>query len=71
MKERSIEEAVEASNKARSDALKEILPITDNYFRAKGLFGAPQSDSEAAIMMKYEDAFNSLQKVIEVGNLSR
>jgi hypothetical protein len=35
MKERSIEEAVDASNKAKTDALKEVLPITDNYFRAK------------------------------------
>jgi len=66
MKERSIEESVEASNKARSDALKDILPITDNYYRARGLFGEAQSDSETAILEKYEEAFNSLQKVIEV-----
>lgn len=37
IKERSIEEAVEISNKAKSDALKEVLPITDNYKRAKGI----------------------------------
>jgi len=38
MKERSIEEALEISNKAKSDALKEVLPITDNYYRAKTVF---------------------------------
>ena len=38
MKERAIEEALEISNKAKSDALKEVLPITDNYYRAKTVF---------------------------------
>ena len=33
IKERAVEEAAEASYKAKADALKEVLPITDNYFR--------------------------------------
>ena len=31
MKERSYEEATEISNKAKIDALKQILPIADGY----------------------------------------
>ena len=66
MRERSIEEAVEISNKAKTDALKEILPITDNYFRAKKLFEPLQTDSEKSISEEYDSIFISFQKVIEV-----
>eukprot|EP01031_Cornospumella_fuschlensis_P032148 gene32148-38887_t len=50
MKERSYEESVEVSNKAKMDALKEVLPITDNYYRAKQLFSTISSDKEAKII---------------------
>ena len=66
MKERAIEESLEASNKAKSDALKEILPITDNYFRAKGLFEPTQTDNEIKILELYEKSFAAFQKVIGV-----
>lgn len=66
MKERSIEEAVEVSNKAKTDALKEILPITDNYFRAKKVFEPLQTENEKAISAAYDQIFASFQKVIEV-----
>jgi len=55
MKERAIEEATDASNKAKTDALKEVLPITDNYFRAKPLFEPLQTDSERAIYATYDE----------------
>ena len=35
MKERAFEEATDISNKAKLDAIKEVLPVTDNYYRAK------------------------------------
>ena len=65
MKERSIEEAVDVANKAKSDALKDILPITDNYFRAKGLFEPLETDNEKAIAATYDKLFDLFQSVIE------
>ena len=38
IKERSYEEAKQASNEANAKALTEVLPITDNYNRARPLF---------------------------------
>ena len=70
MKERSIEEAVEASNAAKISALKEVLPITDNYFRAKSLFEPLQSDTEKKILDVYDEIFSSFQKVIEVTRIN-
>ncbi len=65
MKERSYEEAREAANKAKIDALKEVLPITDNYFRARQLFQPAQNESEDRILGMYDDIFKSFSKVIE------
>ena len=65
MKERSIEEAVEISNKAKSDALKEVLPITDNYYRAKTLFEPLVTDGDKTVMAAYDNIFAEFMKVIE------
>lgn len=65
MKERSYEEAVEASNKAKTDALQEILPITDNFMRAKQVFNDLDSESEKEILAYYERAFAKLSVIIE------
>eukprot|EP01031_Cornospumella_fuschlensis_P025908 gene25908-31287_t len=65
MKERSYEESVEVSNKAKMDALKEVLPITDNYHRAKQLFSTISSDKEAKIIQRYTEIFEAFTKVIE------
>lgn len=65
MKERAWEEASEIDNKAKIDALKEVLPITDNYARAKSLFVPSQSDKEGAILAAYDDVFRSFTAVIE------
>jgi molecular chaperone GrpE len=64
IKERSYEETAEISSKAKIDALKEVLPITDNFFRAKNLFLPLQTDNEKLIMDKYEEIFDSFSKVI-------
>ncbi len=65
MKERSIEEAVEISNKAKSDALKEVLPITDNYYRAKTLFEPLVTEGDKTVMAAYDNIFAEFMKVIE------
>ena len=65
MKERSYEEAVEATNKAKIDALKEILPITDNFDRARQVFEPLESDSEKEILGYYDVACGKLTAIIE------
>lgn len=65
MKERSWEEASEIDASAKVSALKEVLPITDNYNRAKSLFVPPQSDKESAILEAYDNVFKSFTAVIE------
>lgn len=72
IKERSYEEAVEVSNKAKTDALKEVLPVTDNFLRAKSLFQPINSDSnEGVIQGTYDDIFASFTKVIEDFGVTR
>eukprot|EP01038_Epipyxis_sp_PR26KG_P014010 gene14010-18790_t len=71
MKERAFEESTEISNKAKIDALKEVLPITDNYYRAKKLFDPPQTGSEQKLLSVYDDIFASFSKVIEGFGVTR
>jgi molecular chaperone GrpE len=65
IKERSVEEAVEISNKAKIDALKEVLPITDNYYRAKSVYEPITAEGELKIMATYDEIFVDFMKVIE------
>lgn len=65
MKERSYEEAHTETKEAKAKALVDVLPITDNFFRAKPLFEPQETDNEKAIMAAYEDVFEKFQKVIE------
>ena len=65
IKERSIEEAVEISNKAKIDALKDVLPITDNYYRAKSVYDPVTTDGERKVMATYDEVFMDFMKVIE------
>lgn len=71
MKERSYEETRDLANKAKIDALKEVLPITDNYFRAKQLFVPIQTDSEQIIQGIYDEIFTSFSAVIEGFGVTR
>ena len=72
IKERSYEETLEVSNKAKVDALKEVLPITDNYFRAKKVFEPINNDSgEGTIYDTYDKIFASFTKVIEEFGVTR
>ncbi len=64
IKERSHEEFEEASNTAKVDALKEVLPIADIFNRAKPVYQPLQTDNELLIQQTYEEAFTSLQEVI-------
>lgn len=71
MKERAVEEAVDATNAARASALKEILPISDNYARAKSLYDPLSNEKEQKIIEIYDGIFTSFQKVIEDFGLQR
>lgn len=64
MKERSYEEAQAQTLEAKSKALSDVLPITDNFFRAKPLFEPQETDNEKAIMAAYEGVFEEFQKVL-------
>ena len=65
IKERSVEEAVEISNKAKIDALKDVLPIADNYYRAKTVYEPLSLEGEKNIMAVYDEVFVDFMKVIE------
>ena len=71
MKERSFEEATEISNQAKVGALKEVLPITDNYFRAKSVFEPLTTDGEKIVAKTYDDVFSAFSKVIEDFGVTR
>jgi len=71
MKERAIEESMEIVSKAKVDALKEVLPINDNYYRAKGLYQNTEIENEREINRVYEDIFLSFGKVIEEFGVTR
>ena len=71
MKERSFEEATEIANQAKVGALKEVLPITDNYFRAKSVFEPLQTDGENFVAQTYDDVFTAFSKVIEDFGVTR
>ena len=71
MKERSFEEATEISNQAKVGALKEVLPITDNYFRAKSVFEPLTTDDEKFVAKTYDDVFSAFNKVIEDFGVTR
>lgn len=65
MKERSYEEAIDMSKQAKVAALKDILPITDNFYRAKSIYDPLQNENEEKIYGVYNDIFESVLKVIE------
>lgn len=71
IKERSYEEAAAISSAAKLAALKEVLPITDNYFRAKKVFEPLQSDGERLVLQTYDEIFSSFSKVIEDFGVTR
>jgi molecular chaperone GrpE len=65
MKERSYEESTTISNKAKVDAVKEILPLGDNYQRARKVFQPLNSVEESQIAEEYDRLFESFNKVLE------
>lgn len=65
IKERAIEESRELTIKAKVDAVKEILPITDNYLRAKQVFQPLQSENEKVILDSYDTIFGKLEEILE------
>lgn len=71
IKERSYEEAAAISSAAKIAALKEVLPITDNYFRAKKVFEPLQSDGERLVLQTYDEIFSAFSKVIEDFGVTR
>ena len=64
MKERSYEEAQTETKDAKAKALIDVLPITDNFFRAKPLFEPQETKNEKAIMDAYDEVFEMFQSVL-------
>jgi molecular chaperone GrpE len=71
MRERSIEDSTDLINSARASALKEILPMTDNYARAKSLYNPQQTETETKILAAYDEVFTNFGKVIAGFGLER
>ena len=71
MKERAIEESSEALAKAKVDAVKEVLPVADNYGRAKSLFDPIETDTEKAILETYDSVFETFQNVLNSFGLEK
>ena len=71
IKERSYEESRELSKKAKADAIKEILPISDNFLRAKQIFEPLETQNEKDIISSYEGIFTSLGGIIEEFGVKR
>ena len=71
MKERSIEEATNEANAARANALKEILPMADNYARAKAIYQPTSSEKQDQILDVYDEVFAKFASVIEGFGLER
>ena len=65
MKERAIEESSEAVLKAKTDAVKEILSLSDNYARAKNVFEPIESEGEENILALYDEINTTFQSVLE------
>jgi molecular chaperone GrpE len=71
MKERAIEEATDLISSDKANALKEILPMADNYGRAKGLFNPLTTETERNILAAYDSVFSDFARVIEEFGLER
>jgi molecular chaperone GrpE len=65
MKERSYEEAAAAVYKARVDAIREILPVGDNYMRAKKVFEPLVTQEEQEIAGAYDKLFTKFNEALE------
>jgi molecular chaperone GrpE len=65
MKERSYEEAAAAVYKARVDAIREILPVGDNYTRAKKVFEPLVTQEEQEIADAYDKLFTKFNEALE------
>lgn len=64
IKERAGEESREAFKNAKVDAIKAVLPITDNYLRAKQVYGSSLSEGEEKIMTVYNGIFDQFNSVL-------
>jgi molecular chaperone GrpE len=72
MKERAIEEAVAVVTDAKVAAVKEVLPIQDNYARAKQVFDPiDESSGERAIYSAYDEVNADFDKVLTGFGLER
>lgn len=65
IKERAQEESRELQKQAKVDAVKAILPINDDYLRAKSVYLPLQNENEEAILSYYDGIFTKLGKILE------
>lgn len=65
LRARTFAESESASQKAVCDALKEVLPVTDNFLRLKNLYNPLQTDNEQKIFSEYSSICDEFTKIIE------
>jgi len=66
MRERAHDESKEAINAAKVAAIKDILPMTDNFARARSLFATTvETESEKGVLKVYDDINTAFQLVLK------
>jgi molecular chaperone GrpE len=65
IRERSVEESKVVVQKAKIEAIKTVLPITDDFQRAKSVHEPFETENENIIFKAYQDAFQILHDTIE------
>lgn len=70
IKERTLQESTDIVNKAKIDAVKEMLLVADNYLRAKQAIKA-ENEKEQLILAEYEAIFQKFMEIIESFGVQR
>lgn len=71
MKERAIEESESLVSSAIAEALKDVLPLSDNYFRAKKAYEPFQTDNEKKIFDAYATIFSDFNELVQSYGLTK
>lgn len=64
LKQRSYQESKEVTFRAKADAIKEVLPVTDAFLKYKQLYSKVQDPEEKKIAQAYEELFEGVEDII-------
>jgi len=71
MKERAVQESENLVNMAIAEALKDLLPLADNYFRAKKAYEPFQTENEKRIFESYATVFKDFNEIVQGYGLTK